>query len=234
MPDNSPDLCLHEQVLLLALRDADGTIEAEAGQYPHALGGAILAELILRNRLRVASDKEQLVELIDESVTKEPILDEALSMVLNEKNPRSSADWVERFTGISDLKHKVAHELCDRGILEDSLEKVLLIFSRKVYPEVNHEPEQELIDTLRAAVFSEKSEVEPRVAILVSLSHAAGILNVYFDKGDLERRADRIKEIVNGSALKGAAGHAVESAIMAQQAAVITATTTAVIAATAS
>ena len=134
MPENSSELHLHEQVLLLALRDADGTIESQAGQYPHALGGAILAELILRDRLRVTEDEAPLVAVTDESTIGEPILDEALSLVVSEKSPRSPAAWVEQFTGIPDLKDKVARELCARGILEDSLEKVLLVFSRKVYP----------------------------------------------------------------------------------------------------
>ncbi len=234
MHHSTPDLYLHEQVLLLALRDTDGTIAPQAGQYPHALGGAILAELILHGNLLVSEDEAQVVSVSDPASTGEPILDEALERVKACEKPRSTADWVEDFTHIDNLKHKVARELCERGILEDSLEKVLLIFSRKVYLEVDHAPEQQLIDTLRAAIFSEKSEVDARVAILVSLANASGILNVHFDRSDLERRAERITEIVNGSVLRGAAKRAIQSAVMAQQAAVVNATTTAVVNATSS
>ena len=44
-------LTLHEEILLLALRDEEGTI-ASGTNYSYALGGAILAELILPRAYR--------------------------------------------------------------------------------------------------------------------------------------------------------------------------------------
>ena len=42
------NLHLHEQLMLLALRDEKGTLESKASMYSFALGGALLAELSLR------------------------------------------------------------------------------------------------------------------------------------------------------------------------------------------
>lgn len=35
------DMHLHEQLMLLALRDGKGTLESRASMYPYALGGAV-------------------------------------------------------------------------------------------------------------------------------------------------------------------------------------------------
>ena len=45
-------LFLHQEILLLALRDERGTIESGT-MYQYAVGGAILSELLLANRIAV-------------------------------------------------------------------------------------------------------------------------------------------------------------------------------------
>ncbi len=218
MPQHASDLHLHEQVLLLALRDKDGTIEIRADRYPQALGGAILAELVLHGRLTVSEDDARTVGVADHSPLRDPVLDEAFTILLNDGETRPASQWIDRFSSIDELKHKVARELCDRGILKDSLEKVLLLFSRKVYPELDHQPEQELIDLLRAAIFSERTGLAPRSALLVSLSHFAGILDVHFESGDLKRRAERIAATREAALLQGMNSEELAVAVMAQRA----------------
>lgn len=218
MPQHASDLHLHEQVLLLALRDKDGTIEMRADRYPLALGGAILAELVLHGRLTVSEDDARTVGVADHSPLRDPVLDEAFTILLKDGDPRPAIQWIDRFSSIDELKHKVARELCDRGILKDSLEKVLLLFSRKVYPELDHQPEQELIDSLRAAIFSEKTGLAPRNALLVSLTHFAGILDVHFESSDLKRRADRIADLRDADLLQEMDSEALAIAVMAQRA----------------
>ena len=60
-------LFMHEQLLLLALRDETGTIESKARMYEYALGGAILADLVLRGRAVIDGGKKALVSLVDGS-----------------------------------------------------------------------------------------------------------------------------------------------------------------------
>jgi len=146
------------------------------------------------------------------------VLDEALTLMLKDGETRPAIHWMERFSSIEKLKDKVAQELCQRGILKDSLEKVLLVFSRKVYPELDHQPEQGLIDDMRAAIFSEKTAVDPRVAILVSLTKTAGMLDVHFEAGDLKRRADRISDLIEGRLFPELEPESLVEARMAQHA----------------
>ena len=70
----SRDLRLHEEVLLLALRDKKGTIESRAGMYRFALGGAILAELLIEGRIAVESGKKKLVEVTDPGPLHDPLM----------------------------------------------------------------------------------------------------------------------------------------------------------------
>ena len=232
MQDHSTTLHLHEQIMLLALRDQKGTIDYRAGMYAYALGGAIVSELLLADRIRVAEDKKKLVDLLSSEPLNEPILDECLNLVAAAKRRRRAADWVSRFAGLKDLRHRVARGLCRRGILRDSEDKVLLFFTRKVYPEIDPVPERNLVEQLHQAIFTEATDVDPQTAILLSLAHGTGMLSVHFDKKELKARKQRIEKIANGDLIGGATREAVQAAVQAAQAAAVAATIAATVATT--
>ena len=52
MPRRQTALYLHEEIMLLPLRDGDGAVEF-GSRYNYARGGAILAELFLAGRISV-------------------------------------------------------------------------------------------------------------------------------------------------------------------------------------
>jgi hypothetical protein len=137
--------------------------------------------------------------------------------------------WVTRFANMKNLKHRVAEQLCRRGILRAGEDKVLLIFTRRIYPEMNPAPERQLIQRLRKAIFTGTRDLDPRTVVLVSLANAAGLLRVTFDKRRLKERKDRIERIVNGEIT----GKAARAAIEAMQAAIMVAVIVPTIAATA-
>ena len=213
------DLWLHEEIMLLALRDEEGTIAA-GPMYQYAIGAAVLAELLLNQRIAVAqSGKKRLVDLVSSIPLDEPLLDRCLEKITSAKRRAALQTWVSRFAGVKNLKHLVAQRLCRRGILKADEDKVLLIFTRKIYPEVNPEPERKLIERLRQAIFTDATDVDSRTVVLVSLANSASLLNVVFDKKMLKARKTRIKQIVNGEIT----GKAAQEAIQAMQAAVMVA-----------
>ena len=216
-PQNN--LYLHEEIMLLALRDEEGTI-ASGTMYQYAIGAAVLAELLLNQRIAVAqSGKKKLVDLVSSIPFDEPLLDHCLEKITSAKRRAVLQTWVSRFAGVRNLKHLVAQRLCRRGILLAEEDKVLLIFTRKIYPEVNPEPERKLIERLRQAIFTDASDVDSRTVVLVSLANSASLLNVVFDKKMLKARKARIERIVNGEMT----GKAAQEAIQAMQAAVMVA-----------
>lgn len=211
-------LFLHEEILLLALQDEEGTI-ASGTMYPYAIGAAILAELLLRKRIEVEqSGKRKLVNLIDSTDLGEPLIDECLEKIGSAKRRATLQTWVSRFANIKN-KHRVAMQLCRRGILRADEDKVLLLFTRKIYPEVNPVPERELIRRLEYAIFTETRDIDPRTVVLLSLANSTGILKVVFDKKKLKSRKARIEQIINGEIT----GKAAAEAIQAMQAAVMVA-----------
>ena len=220
------DMHLHEQLMLLALRDEKGTLESSASMYACALGGAILTELSLEGRIRISRDKKALVGLVDRSPLGEPVLDECLDRVARARRGARAVTWVQRFASTKRLYHRVAEGLCGRGILREDEGRVLLFFTRKVYPTVDPGPERRLVERLRSAVFSD-STTDAETAIVVALANATGLLAIHFDRKELRRRKDRLERITERTPGGAAARQAVqgaEAAILAAAGATVVAT----------
>ena len=216
----SNNLHLYEAIMLLALRDKEGTVESGA-MYQYAVGGAILAELLLSRRICIEEPKRRrkLVTLVSAERVGDDLIDECLARIAKAKRRRAPAGWVSSFCSLKRLKHRAVESLCRRGILAADEDKVLLIFSRSIYPEINPEPERRLIDRLAQAIFTDTEEIDPETVVLVSLAKSTNILPAVFDKKELKARRKRIEQIVNGEIM----GKAAKEAIEAAQAAVIVA-----------
>jgi len=218
VPARSASLYLHEEILLLALRDEEGTV-ALSSMYEYAIGGAILAGLLLTQRIVVEEGKKKLVDLVSDKPVGEPLIDECLEKIATAKRRATAQTWVQRFARLKGLKHRAAQQLCDRGILRVDEDTVLLLFRRKIYPERDPRPERRLIERLRKAIFSETRQVDPRTTILISLAHGVGLLSIPFDKKELKTRKQRIEQLTSGELL----GKATREAVQAAQAAVMVA-----------
>ena len=132
--------------------------------------------------------------------------------------------WVTRFAGLKKLNHRVAEQLCKRGILRADEDKVLLIFTRKIYPEINPRPERQLTERLRKAIFTETTALDPRTVVLVSLANGADLLKLTFNKKQLKGRKKRIERIQNGEVTGKATKEAIEAAQAAAMLAVMIST----------
>ncbi len=214
------ELFLYEELMLLALRDEKGTLEADDASFQYVVAAAFLAELLLAGHIAVEQvKKKKLVNLLRQRRMGDPLLDECITKMADAKRRASLATWVQRLARIKKLKHRVARQLCRRRILRADEDKVLLVFTRKIYPELDPRPERELIERLRHAIFTDAHDLDARTTVLVSLADAAGVLKNVFDKKELKARKARIKQIGEGEA----AGAAAREAIAAMQAAVMVA-----------
>ena len=210
-------LCLHEELMLLALRNRKGTVTSWTN-FQYVIGGAVLAELLLEGRVAVETKrKKKYLQLTDSTPLGNTVIDECLTKVTKAKKRAQLQTWVSRFASVKKLKHKVATQLCRRGILRSDEDKVLLIFSRKISPEINPEPERRIMGRLEETIFTDTEKVEPRTAVLLSLAKSADVLKVNFDKKELKARKDRIERIIDGEVT----GKATKQAIEAMQAVVM-------------
>jgi len=215
----SKHLHIYEEILLLALRDKEGTMLFGIN-YPQAIAGALLAELLLKNKIEIEnSGKRKFVKLVNKKSTGDLLLDECINKISSAKRRARPQSWVQRFANLSRLKHKAAQSLCRKGILKLEEDKVLLLFNRKIYPEVNPRPEKHLMDKLNNAIFGTIKEIDPEVVILISICNSTGILKQIFDKHKLKEKKDRIKEITSGNLI----GKSTKGAVEAMQAAIMVA-----------
>ena len=214
----SDTLFLHEELMLLALKDDKGTV-VSGTMYAHAMGGAVLAELLMAERVAIRNEKRRsYVDVVRRTQMNDPLLDEWLREMATAKRPGQVVHWVGKIAGTRSLRHRVARQLARRGVLRVSEDRVLLVFSRTVYPEVDPAPEQEILGRLETAIF-EDGDVDPRTAILAALAHHSGLLKIAFDRKRLRSRKARLKAIAEGSVAAKATAEAIE----AVQAAIATA-----------
>lgn len=212
-------LHIYEEILLLALREEKGTMLFGVN-YQQALAGALLAELLLKNIAEIEySGKRKFVRLVSQKFTGNELLDECIKKMASSKRRARPQNWIMRFANISRLKHKAAQSLCRKGILKMEEDKVLLIFKRKIYPELNPKPEKRLLDKIHTAIFGSSKEIDPETIILISICNSTGILRHLFDKSKLKENKQRIKDITKGNLI----GKATKDAIEAMQAAIMVA-----------
>ena len=210
-------LFLYEEVMLLALRDEQGTIAS--GFVEQSVAGAILAELLLEGRISIDDSKKQWVSLSNDQATGDPVIDECLEKMAASKKRVTLKNWVHKLASIKDLKHKVALQLCKRRILRADEDKILLLFNRRIYPEVNSAPERKIIERMRKAIFSDDRNLDVRTVVLISLANGSDILSHTFGRKKLKPRKKRIEQITQGDLT----GKATQEVIAACQTALVVA-----------
>ena len=215
-------LLLHHEIMLLALRDEEGT--SIGSMYPYAVGGALLSELIIQKRIAVSEDKKQLVTVAEKQPVPtppdSPLMEEIFAQIQKAKRPKSLTQWVGKVAVHKNLKHQLAQELCDLNVLKEGEDRVLWVFPRKIYPEQAPKFEREIKDRMSRLMFGQTTHHDDRTTALVALAKHANLLSCNFDKERLKRNKDRIEKVAKGDMF---AARAAKSAIAAIQAAILVA-----------
>jgi len=215
-------LHLHEELLLLALHDEKGTIHFGAA-FAQAAGGALLAELLLAGRLGVEGEKSKArVVVRDTTPLGEPLLDKCLETIAGDKKRRRPSEWVLKFANTKKLKNRIARRLVTDGILRESEDRVLLVFNRTIYPELDSRPEQEIARRIRGVVVGSSTQVDPRTIVLIALAKRTGLLEHAVEKSTLREHKTRIDQLIKGDVASQATKEAVEALHAALMVAVIT------------
>jgi golgi phosphoprotein 3 len=212
-------LRLYEETLLLALRNDKGTV-AGGVMYEQAAGGAILAELILEHRVSpVTEGRSTYAVVADRTPLGDPILDECLKKIEAASRRKKLASWVGTFAGLKGLKHRVAAGLREKGVLREEEGRVLLLFTRRLYPELDPAYEKAVVERLSEAIFNTGSVVDARTTVLAALAHHSGLLKANLDRRRLKEHRQRLEAVIKGDAV----GKATKQAIDAVHAAVMVA-----------
>ncbi len=207
---SSSPLMLHEEIILLILKDREGTFRGS--WIAIALGAALLAELLLGGHATTAGDSKDRPLVRAGSRPADPLLAECHALLSASKKERTSEHWVTKFAGSKDLAHRVAECLVDRGILRADRKTMMLFFEKRIYPEIDHRPESELLDRMRNAIEG-SGDVDARTAVVTALAFRTDLLRYGFDSAFIKTHKARIEAICDGHAVVRGAQEAVEAAM---------------------
>ncbi|ERS95434.1 golgi family phosphoprotein 3 [Sporothrix schenckii 1099-18] len=146
-----PKLTLMEEVLLLGLKDKQGYLSFWNDNISYALRGCIVLELAFRGRISMQKDpgrrrfplSDRVIEVIDDTLTGEVLLDEALKMMKASEKMSVSA-WIDLMSGetwnlmkigyqLKQVRERLAKGLVDKGILRTE-KRNFLLFDMATHP----------------------------------------------------------------------------------------------------
>ncbi|WP_069386016.1 GOLPH3/VPS74 family protein [Cellulosimicrobium cellulans] len=207
--DTERPLLLVEDLMLLLLDDATGTIKGE-GTLHWTLGGAVLMDLALRGR--VETDRERTVHAVPGPPLGDPLLGDAFERVA--KRPRYVGTVLAEIG--PPLRARVLDRLVERGLVRRERSKLLGFIPTTRMPPQDLAHEAALLERVRA-VLEDGEMPDARTAALVAILSASGTLPQFHPAvGWSNAVASRALRYQNGD--WGAA--AVGTAVIAQAAAV--------------
>jgi len=164
---------LAEEFLLL-LRDKDGALSrAPEWLVRYALGGAVLMDLALENR--IDTDVQRLF-LTDPTPVGDALLDPMLSEIAHTGGEHDALYWAERATRHADkIRETALARLVGDGVLRFSADRVLRIFGTRRYPLADEEAERELIRRIRETLLSDTIP-DPKDIAIVTLADGCGLI----------------------------------------------------------
>ncbi|TKA56606.1 hypothetical protein B0A53_01798 [Rhodotorula sp. CCFEE 5036] len=146
-----PRLTLMEEVLLLGLKDKQGYLSFWNDNISYTLRGCIVLELALRHRIAMVRDPnrrrfplaDRYIQVIDEKLTGEVLLDEALKM-MKQSEPMSVGTWIDLMSGetwnvmkigyqLKQVRERLAKGLVDKGVLRTE-KRNFLLFDMATHP----------------------------------------------------------------------------------------------------
>ncbi|KAK3346696.1 Golgi phosphoprotein 3-domain-containing protein [Lasiosphaeria hispida] len=156
-----PKLTLMEEVLLLGLKDKQGYLSFWNDNISYALRGCIVLELAFRGRISMQKDPsrrrfplpDRLIEVIDDTLTGEVLLDEALKMMKSSEK-MSVSSWIDLMSGetwnlmkigyqLKQVRERLAKGLVDKGILRTE-KRNFLLFDMATHPVVDSGAKEEI------------------------------------------------------------------------------------------
>ncbi|KAF2174031.1 hypothetical protein M409DRAFT_62207 [Zasmidium cellare ATCC 36951] len=146
-----PKLTLMEEILLMGLKDKQGYLSFWNDNISYALRGCIVIELAFRGRISMQKDSsrrrfplaDRLIEVVDDTLTGEVLLDEALKMMKSSEK-MSVSSWIDLMSGetwnlmkigyqLKQVRERLAKGLVDKGILRTE-KRNFLLFDMATHP----------------------------------------------------------------------------------------------------
>ncbi len=179
--------------MLLLLHDENGRFERVPDwSLGYALGGGVLMDLALENR--IDTDLDSLI-LIDDTPLGDSLLDPTLAEIAAADDKRDARFWIERTAGRADeIREKALSRLVHSGILEVQEDRFLWVFRSRRYPVVDGKAEREVKLRIMEVLFSDEIP-DPRDVVIICLVDACALFRQLLSKRELDQSAKRIEQV---------------------------------------
>ncbi|KAF9404714.1 hypothetical protein BGZ94_003991 [Podila epigama] len=227
-----PRLTLMEEVLLLGLKDKQGYLSFWNDNISYTLRGCILMELAFRNRIAMVKDphrrkyalSDRYIEVVDEKLTGEVLLDEALKMINSTPERMSVGQWIDLMSGetwnvmkigfqLKQVRERLAKGLVDKGVLRTE-KKNFLIFDMATHPVTDSAVKEEVVKRACTTLIARGNGVSPslsdrdspiafqqlRTVAMVCAAYAANVLEnalMYLNHEMRERAYTKVDELLS-------------------------------------
>ncbi|MEV4421036.1 GPP34 family phosphoprotein [Patulibacter sp. NPDC049589] len=219
-----------EDLALLLHDDDSGKGVADRNTVGLALAGAVLVELALLGRVRVAGDDEDAKEgrlvLEGDGPVGDDLLDDGLAIVATKEGRRPKATLEKLRRG---LRERVLERLVAAGELRREEHQALKVFTTTRWPAGDGHREDEVRRLVHGALL-DGEDPDERTAALVGLVDAIDATTKVVPSDDRKALKRRAKEIADGPWAADAVRSAVRDVQVAVMTAVITSTTVGTIA----
>ena len=182
-----------EEIMLLLLHDENGRFErVPEWSLGYALGGGVLMDLALENR--IDTDLEKLI-LLDDTPLGDSLLDPTLAEIAATEDRRDARFWIERTAGRADeIREEALARLVKNGILELHEDRVLWVFRSRRYPIVDGKAEREVKLRIMEVLFSDEIP-DPRDVVIICLADACALFRQLLSKRELDHAVRRIEQV---------------------------------------
>lgn len=166
------DVLIAEDLLLLMTDDRSGKLLLASNRVDIALGGALLIELVLAQRVDLTTDdggvRKGRLLVTDATPTSDPLLDAALGQIAARqgKKPKDVAPALGK-----GVRARLHARLAERGLLHEETAKILGIFPSHRWPSSDSRREDSIRAPLTAALQVGRTD-DPRLAALIALLRA--------------------------------------------------------------
>ncbi len=187
------NLSLAEKLILLVINEATGKLDVpDRLALNVALGGAVLLDLSLRNR--IDTDRNRLW-VVDNTPTGNSALDTILAMIDKEDVDLSIQNWVYiAYKEATDVRNRILAGLVRKKIVRPEVKKFLWFFNFQRFRPQNAEIERETKRRIMDVLFDNKVPLAEDVA-LVALCDAANLFPALLSNRQLESSAPRIQQV---------------------------------------
>ena len=189
-------LSLSEELLLITLDDESGKLldSIKPFSFDIAIAASLIMELTLKGKLDTDAKK---LFVVSSEETGDAILDQALAIIVAEKNPQSTSDWLKRFAHYGDtLSDKIIESLVNKGVVQLVEKRLLWVLKTRAYPATSGIEESEVRSRIMQLLNNDEIP-NPSDALLIGLLRATGIMNRLLSSTELERLQNRIDQIAN-------------------------------------